>query len=83
MERPDDVVSVYRAANVTEAHLVKNLLLDAGIDAHVSEENEPFAGVAVVPPDVLVLRKNLIEAEEIVREYTNASRAAHEAESES
>ncbi len=31
-----------------------NLLLDEDIDAQVSEENEPFAGLPIVPPDVLV-----------------------------
>ena len=33
----DEIVSVYKGENVTEAHLVKNLLLQAGIDAHVTE----------------------------------------------
>lgn len=54
MDDPQDLVSVYQAANPTEAHLVMNLLLDEDIDAQVSEENEPFAGLPVVPPDVLV-----------------------------
>ena len=28
MSDPDDLVSVYEGANITEAHLVKNILLD-------------------------------------------------------
>lgn len=74
MPDPDDLVSVYRAANLAEAHLIKNLLLDDGINAAVSEENEPFAGLNVVPPDVLVLRKDIPAAETIIRNYEAQSR---------
>jgi hypothetical protein len=69
LDDPENLVSVYRARNVTEAHFVKNLLLADEIDAVVSEENEPFAGVAVVPPDVLVHRKDRERAMEIVRQF--------------
>jgi hypothetical protein len=41
MEDPQDLISVYQAANTTEAYIVHNLLVDAGIAAEVSEENEP------------------------------------------
>lgn len=66
---PENLISVYRARNVTEAHFVKNLLLADEIDAVVSEENEPFAGVEVVPPDVLVRRKDRERAVAIVRQF--------------
>jgi rubrerythrin len=69
MEDPEELVSVYRAAEVPEAHLVKSLLLDENIDAEVSEENEPFAGLAIVPADVLVRRRDLARAEAIVKRY--------------
>jgi Putative prokaryotic signal transducing protein len=69
MDDPQDLVSVYLGANVTEAHFVKNLLADAGIDARVSEENEPLAGLPVVPPDVLVRRQDQAQAEAVVAQY--------------
>jgi len=75
IDDPENLVSVYRAQNVTEAHFVKNLLLADEIDAVVSEENEPFAGVAIVPPDVLVHRKDQERAVAIVRQFE-----AHQAE---
>lgn len=69
MDDPDELVSVYRAAEAPEAFLVKNLLLDEEIEAEVSEANEPFAGLSIVPADVLVRRRDLPRAEAIVRRY--------------
>ena len=69
MDDPQDLVSVYQAANPTEAHLVMNLLLDEDIDAQVSEENEPFAGLPIVPPDVLVRKADESRARKIIDEY--------------
>lgn len=66
---PADLVSVYKAANVTDAHLVKNLIIDAGIEAFVSEENEPLAGLTITAPDVLVARKEEARAREIVANF--------------
>jgi hypothetical protein len=66
---PKDLVSVYKAANVTEAHLVMNLLLDEGIDANVSEENEPLAGLTIAAPDVLVRREDEARAQAIIDNY--------------
>ncbi len=40
---PNELVCVYSAANIMEAHLVRNVLLDAEIDAEVSERT-PAAG---------------------------------------
>lgn len=69
MSDQDHLVSVYKAANVTEAHLVLNLLLEEGIQAAVSEENEPLAGLPIVPPDILVHQRDLSRAQEIVAAY--------------
>jgi len=69
MADPNDLVSIYKAANVTEAHLVKNLMLNEGIDACVSEENEPFAGLSITAPDVLVRRSDFTKAESIIEQY--------------
>ncbi|HTU25684.1 MAG TPA: DUF2007 domain-containing protein [Pirellulales bacterium] len=69
MEDPEDLVSVYQAANPTEAYFVHNLLIDAGIQAEVTEENEPFAGLPIVPPDVLVKQADEARAREIVGQY--------------
>jgi Putative prokaryotic signal transducing protein len=69
MEDPQDLVSVYQAANMTEAYFVHNLLVDEGIAAEVTEENEPFAGLPIVPPDVLVKQSDEVRARAIVAEY--------------
>lgn len=66
MADPEDLVSVYQGANVTEAHLVMNLLLEQGIEASVSEENEPLAGLSIVPPDVLVKRADEVRARAVI-----------------
>jgi len=66
---PKDLVSVYTGANVTEAHLVMNLLLDEGIDAFVSEENEPLAGLSIAAPDVLVRTEDEVRARAIIDDY--------------
>src|SRR5262249_22593818 len=66
---PQDLISIYRAANVTEAHLVKNLLLDADIDARVAEENEPLAGLSIAAPDVLVHRRDQARATTVIQQY--------------
>ncbi len=69
MSDPKDIVSVYKGANVTEAHLVMNLLLDEGIDAFVSEENEPLAGLSIAAPDVLVRTEDEVRARAIIDDY--------------
>ena len=69
MSDPQNLVSVYQATNVTEAHLVKNLLLDEEIEAFVSEENEPLAGLPIAQCDVLVKASDEARAVGIVGEY--------------
>lgn len=66
MADQEDLVSVYQGANVTEAHLVMNLLLDQGIEASVSEENEPLAGLSIAAPDVLVKRSDEARARALI-----------------
>jgi Putative prokaryotic signal transducing protein len=66
---PKEPVSVYKGENATEAHLVMNLLLDEGIEAFVSEENEPLAGLSIAAPDVLVRREDEVRARAIIERY--------------
>lgn len=72
---PKELVSVYQAQNVTEAHLVMNLLLDEGIEATVSEENEPLAGLSIAPPDVLVKREDEVRARVVIEQYDDVQEA--------
>ena len=65
----DDLIDVYEAANSIEANLVKNLLVENGIEATVSEENEPLAGLTITPPNVYVRRVDEEKARVIVEEY--------------
>ena len=65
---PDELISIYQGANVTEAHFVKNLLADQGIKAAVSGEHEPFA-LDITQPHVLVPRHNEAQARAIIDQY--------------
>ncbi len=69
MTDPKDLVSIYRAAHVTEAHFVKNLLADEDIAAYVAEEFEPLAGLSIDPPEVLVRKEDEARARQIVTDY--------------
>ncbi len=68
MSDPDELVTIYKAENVTEAHLVKNLLVDEGIDAVVTEENEPFS-LTITPTEVLVRRADEARARAVIEVY--------------
>lgn len=68
MVDPDDLITIYEAENSTEAHLVKNILLDEGIDARVSGDHNPI-GLAITEPEVLVHRKDEARAREVVDRY--------------
>jgi hypothetical protein len=68
-EDPEDLVSVYQGENPTEAYLVHNLLVDAGIPAEVTEENGPLAGLQIDPPNVFVKQADVERARAIVAEY--------------
>jgi Putative prokaryotic signal transducing protein len=69
MGDPQDLVSVYQAANSTEAFLVHNMLVEEGIAAEVSEANEPLAGTAIDPPVVWVKAADEARARVIIDEY--------------
>lgn len=68
MNDPDEVIPVYEAENVTEAHLVRDLLVDEGIDAMVSEENVPL-GLPITPTHVLVRREDEARARAVIERY--------------
>jgi hypothetical protein len=68
MDDRNEVISIYEGANLTEAHLVKNLLLDEGIEASVSEENDPLT-IPISPPHVLVRKADETRARQIIDDY--------------
>lgn len=68
VDDPNDLVVVYKTPNVTEAHLVKNLLIDEGIKATVGEEHE-FFSLPITPSDVLVRRADEARAKPIIESY--------------
>ena len=68
MSKSDDLISVYQGENVTESHLVMNLLLDEGIEATVVEENQPLS-LMITPSDVLVRREDEARARAIIERY--------------
>ena len=65
MDDPDDLIRVYETESVTEAHLVKNLLLDEGIEAAVSGEHKQFSA-PLAAAEVLVRRADEVRARLIV-----------------
>ena len=69
MSDPDELIKIYRAANVTEAHLVRNMLEDEGVQAIVTEENEPLSGLNLVGCDVMVKRSDETQAEQLIAGY--------------
>lgn len=66
---PEDLVAVYRGENVAEAHILRNLLLEEGIDAFVSQQSESFGGLPFAAPDVFVHRRDQPQAADIVARY--------------
>ena len=69
MSDPHDLVSIYQGANTIEAHLVKNLLLDEGIEAVVSEENEPLVGLAMAQSRCVGGGQGRVRARDVIRQY--------------
>jgi hypothetical protein len=69
MADPEEVVTVYQAENVTEAHLMRNILEAEGIQAHVSDEAEPLAGLDITGPEVLVHIRDLDRAKKAIARY--------------
>jgi len=68
---PDDLVTIYKAANTTEAHFVKNLLLDGGVEATVTEGYDPLGLPNVSPVEVMVRQRDEVGARPIVELYEN------------
>jgi hypothetical protein len=68
------VKKLYRAANLPDAHIVRGLLTQAGIEAHVFNENAQ-GGLGQLPfteawPEVWVSEdRDLVRAREIVRTF--------------
>jgi hypothetical protein len=69
MNDPQNLVTIYRAAHSIEASLVKNLLADEGIEAVVTEINEPLAGLDITPPDVMVRAADEQRARAFIVDY--------------
>lgn len=78
MSDPADLISVYQANNPTEAYFVKNLLESRGVEAVVSEVNEPLAGLPIVAVDVLIKQADLPQAEAIVEEFNQDLAKRHD-----
>ena len=70
----DELFAVYEAANVTEAHFVKNLLLDEGIKASVSEEDQPLP-LPITPTSVLIFRRDEERARAVIDKYDEQQEA--------
>ena len=68
MDNPDDLITIYEAENGTEAHLVKNHLIDEGIEAAVTGDHDPLA-LSITSPEVLVHRRDEARARELVDKY--------------
>ncbi len=68
MSNTDELIPIYEAANVTEAHFLKNLLLDEGIEALVSEEGQPLS-LPITPSSVLIFRRDEARARAVIDRY--------------
>jgi hypothetical protein len=66
-------VLIYRAANNLEANLIKLKLSDAGIDAHVIEDDSMIASEGIIPgvlrPQVYVDESTTAQAKAVIEEY--------------
>lgn len=78
MSDQQDLISVYQANNPTQAYFVKNLIEAQGIEAAVSEVNEPLAGLPITAIDVLVKEADRAAAEAIVEAYDDDVANRHE-----
>jgi rubrerythrin len=66
---PEDLITIYKAANSAEAYFIKNLLMDAGIEATVAEEYDPLALPAVSPTEVLIRQQDEARAKPIIDSF--------------
>ncbi len=80
MEDPDaDIVEAYLAADITEAHFLRDLLEEQGIKARVV--GDTLTGMIpageVTAPRVWVFRSDEIRARELLDEYERVHRRPH------
>ena len=68
------LVVVYSSSSVTEAQLVRSMLAAEGLHATVTEANEPFAGLAVVPSEVLVWQADEAQARTLIEQAASRHR---------
>ena len=80
---PEELVTVYHAANSAEAFIIRNALQAEGIACQVAEANEPLAGLSIVEPDVMVKAKDRARAEQIIVDWENARESDDEDSDES
>ncbi len=62
------LVVVYSSPMVAQTQLVRSMLAAEGIHATVTEANEPFAGLPVVPSEVLVWQEDEARARALIQE---------------
>lgn len=68
MSNPDELIPIYEGSNVTEAHFVKNMLVNEGIDAKVTEQDDPLA-LPISPSHVLIFRRDEDRARAVIDRY--------------
>ena len=71
MSDPDELITIYKAGNSPEAYFIKNLLMDAGIEATVAEENDPLSLPVVSPIEVLIRQQDEARAQPIIDDFEN------------
>ncbi|MEK6261218.1 MAG: DUF2007 domain-containing protein [Planctomycetota bacterium] len=72
------LVPVFSSPIVTEAQLVRSMLAAEGIHAAVTEANEPFAGLPVVPSEVLVWQDDESRARALIQQAEKRHQARTE-----
>jgi hypothetical protein len=68
MSDPHDLICVFKAANPSQAELIRNLLEAEGIRAVTEDTHSPFPGLSIMPAEVFVERSNEQAALAIVAE---------------
>jgi hypothetical protein len=67
VEDPQEAVAVYKTESSAEAHFVKNMLIEEGVEAVVADE--VALPTLITPSEVLVKRADEARARAIVEEY--------------
>jgi hypothetical protein len=77
-ENEEDIVEVYSAANVTEAHFLRDLLTEQGIEAQVVGESLPSLPPGQESaPRLWVHRRDEQRAQAMLEEYERRQQAPH------